>query len=64
MSQSGSGITDKGVTAIPDSTEIRGGDSLRELSKRIEIVGEKIDVLSSEISELKRNNKQKSYKFS
>lgn len=53
QSKSGSGITDKGVTAIPDSTEIRGGDSLRELSKRIEILGEKIDVLSSEISESK-----------
>ena len=53
QSKSGSGITDKGVTAISDSTEIREGDSLLALNKRIEILGEKIDVLSSEISELK-----------
>ncbi len=46
QSRSGSGITDRGVTSIPDSTEIREGDSLLELNKRIEI-------LSSEISELK-----------
>jgi len=53
QSKSGSGITDKGATTIPDSTKIGEGDSLRELSKRIEIHSEKIDLLSSEISELK-----------
>ena len=53
QSGSGSGITDMGVTSIPDSTKIREGDSLPEINKRIEILGEKIDMLSSEISELK-----------
>jgi len=53
QSKSGSGITDKGVTAIPDSTKIGERDSLLALNKRIEILSEKIDVLSSEISELK-----------
>ncbi len=53
QSRSGSGITDRGVTSIHDFTKIREGDSLLEINKRIEMLGEKIDVLSSEISELK-----------
>ncbi len=53
MSQSGSesGIIDRG--SIPDSTARREEDSLVEINKRIKILGEKIDMLSSEISELK-----------
>ncbi|MCK4476694.1 MAG: hypothetical protein KAU16_08215 [Methanophagales archaeon] len=53
MSQSGSesGITDRG--SIPDSMARREGDSLVEINKRIKILGEKIEMLSSEISELK-----------
>jgi len=50
---SGSGITDRGVTSIPDFTKIREGDSLPEINKRIEMIGEKIDMLGSQISELK-----------
>ena len=54
QSRSGSGVTDRvGVTSIPDSMAIREGDSLLEIRKRIEILGEKMDMLSSEISELK-----------
>ncbi|MGB2841989.1 MAG: hypothetical protein WBC40_05885 [Halobacteriota archaeon] len=53
MSQSRSGITDRGITSIPDSPGMREGDSLLEVNKRIEILGKKIDMLSSEISELK-----------
>ncbi|MDI6810737.1 MAG: hypothetical protein QMD80_03535 [archaeon] len=40
-------------TSIPDSTAIGEGRSLLEINKRIEILSEKIDMLSSEISELK-----------
>ena len=53
QSKSGSGIADRSVTSIPDFTKIREGDSLPEINRRIEMLGEKIDILSSEISELK-----------
>ncbi|MDI6886449.1 MAG: hypothetical protein QMD22_08960 [archaeon] len=43
----------RGGTSIPDSTAIGEGRSLLEINKRIEILSEKIDMLSSEISELK-----------
>ncbi len=50
---SGSGVTHRGVIPIHDSMEIREGDSLPEINKRIEMLGEKIDILGSQISELK-----------
>ena len=50
---SGSGVTHSGVIPIHDSMEIREGDSLPEINKRIEMLGEKIDILGSQISELK-----------
>jgi hypothetical protein len=51
--RSESGLTDRGIVSIHDSTKVGEGDSLLAINKRIEILGEKIDVLSSEISELK-----------
>ena len=50
---SGSGVTHRGVIPIHDSMGIREGDSLPEINKRIEMLGEKIDILGSQISELK-----------
>jgi len=51
--RSESGLTDRSITSIHDSTKVGEGDSLLAINKRIEILGEKIDILSSEISELK-----------
>lgn len=50
---SGSGVTHRGVIPIHDSMGIGEGDSLPEINKRIEMLGEKIDILGSQISELK-----------
>jgi hypothetical protein len=51
--RSESGATDRGIVSIHDSTKVGKRGSLREINKRVEILGEKIDMLSSEISELK-----------
>ncbi len=50
---SGSGVTHRGVIPIHDFMGIRKGDSLPEINKRIEMLGEKTDILGSQISELK-----------
>ncbi|MHC1599323.1 MAG: hypothetical protein ACXQS5_00655 [Candidatus Methanospirareceae archaeon] len=53
QNRSESEVTDRGITSIHGSTKVGEGDSLLALNKRIEIHDKKIDLLSSEISELK-----------
>ncbi len=55
MSQgrSESEVADEGIAAIHDPTKVWAWNSLPALNKRIEILGEKIDMLRVEISELK-----------
>jgi len=50
---SGSGVTHRGVIPTHDFVEIREGGSLPEINKRIEMLGEKIDIPGSQISDLK-----------